>query len=635
MAYKNLSAFIEILKDRKEIIIVDSFVDPVLEIAEITDRFSKLPDGGKALLFLNTGTDFPVITNALGSHKRMALALGAENINDVEKRLKDVFNNIKEPRKGFLDKLAILPQLARIGRYFPTEHKGKADCQQVIHKDPDLSIFPVLKTWPFDGGRFVTLPLVFTHDPESGARNVGMYRMQIFDKNTTGMHWHRHKTGANHYEKYKKLGKRMPVAVVLGGDPAITYSATAPLPENIDELLLAGFLREKSVSLIKCITQKISVPADAEIIIEGYVDPSEEKIIEGPFGDHTGFYSLEDFYPKFHVTCITHRRNAFYPATLVGIPPQEDAWIAKATERIFLMPIQQTVAPELIDMYIPEIGVAHNLTIVSINKSYPGQARKIMSALWGAGQMMFNKVLIVVDKDVNIHNLEEVYEKLQKINILSDLVISSGPLDVLDHSSDYTGIGGKLGIDLTRKTEEEFIEKPLSSKSIRKTVLSLSEHPEFINIRKLSLNDDSDSKIALLEIKKHDEYNLSDISHKIQNMNELKDCSIFLMSDENVDLQSYKEFFWYFLNNLEPERDILRININSNDPMLILDGTSKNFENDHFKRDWPNPVCMSAEIVHKINTNWDTFNLGDFLKSPSDHYNKLIKKTGARAYKNS
>ena len=455
MAYKNLSAFIEILKDRKEVLSVDSFVDPVLEIAEITDRFSKLSDGGKALLFLKTGTYFPVITNMLGSQKRMSLALGAEEINDVEKRLRDVFNNIKEPRKGFFDKLAILPQLARIGGYFPTEHKGKADCQQVIHEDPDLNIFPVLKTWPFDGGRFVTLPLVFTHDPESGERNVGMYRMQIFDKNTTGMHWHRHKTGANHYEKYKELGKKMPVAVVLGGDPAITYSATAPLPENIDELLLAGFLRDKSVPLVKCISQKISVPADSEIIIEGYVDPSEEKIIEGPFGDHTGFYSLEDYYPKFHVTCITHRKNAIYPATLVGIPPQEDAWIAKATERIFLMPIQQTVAPELVDMYIPEIGVAHNLTIVSIDKSYPGQARKIMSALWGAGQMMFNKVLIVVDKDVNIHNLGEIYEKLQMINIISDLVISSGPLDVLDHSSPYPLHGSKLGIDATRKIKGE------------------------------------------------------------------------------------------------------------------------------------------------------------------------------------
>ncbi|MCF8379329.1 MAG: menaquinone biosynthesis decarboxylase [Bacteroidales bacterium] len=634
MAYKNLSAFIDVLKERNEVITVNSFVDPILEISEITDRFSKLHDGGKALLFLNTGTQFPVITNMLGSDKRMSLAMGVEKISEIEERLKELFNSIKEPRKGFFEKLAILPQLAKISAYFPTEFKGKADCQQVIHKNPDLSILPVLKTWPYDGGRFVTLPLVFTTDPVSGERNVGMYRMQIFDNNTTGMHWHRHKTGANHYEKYKKLGLKMPVAVVLGGDPAITYSATAPLPENVDELLLAGFLRQKGVPLVSSISQKISVPADAEIVIEGYVDPSEEKVIEGPFGDHTGFYSLEDFYPKFHVTCITHRRNAVYPATIVGIPPQEDAWIAKATERIFLMPIQQTIAPELVDMYIPEIGVAHNLTIVSFEKSYPGQARKIMNALWGAGQMMFNKVLIVTDHTVDIHNLKKVYEKLKMINILSDLVISSGPLDVLDHSSDYTGIGGKLGIDLTTKTEEELIVQPLPSKTERSANLTLSDIPEITDVRILE-SDNSFNKIALLNIKKQNDYKLSELSAKIHKINEIEHCNIILLTDENLDLKSFKEFLWYFLNNLEPERDILRINRIDNDPILIMDGTSKNLENDRFKRDWPNPVCMNEKTIKKIDANWESLQLGAFINSPSDHYNKLIKNPGARAYYNS
>ena len=637
MAYKNLASFIDTLKERNEVLIINEFVDPVLEIAEITDRFSKLPDGGKALLFLNTGTDFPILTNAMGSQKRMSLALGADNISAIEQRMKDVFNTIKEPRKGIFNKLALLPQLARIGGYFPSYFKGKAACQDVVYMDPDLNILPILKTWPYDGGRFITLPLVFTIDPENGERNVGMYRMQVFNKDTTGMHWHRHKTGANHYEKYKKLGRKMPIAVALGGDPATTYSATAPLPENIDELLLAGFLREKSVSLVKCITQDISVPADSEIIIEGYVDPSEEKLIEGPFGDHTGFYSLEDFYPQFHITCITHRKNAIYPATLVGIPPQEDAWIAKATERIFLMPIQQAIVPELLDMSIPEMGVAHNLTIVSIDKTYPGQAKKVMNALWGAGQMMFNKVLIVVDKSVNIHDLNEVYLELLKLDIISDLIFSSGPLDVLDHSADYTGYGSKLGIDLSLKTPEEESKAQtikLTAESNRIANSSVKEYPEIKKFRILNQKTDKNLKISLIQVKKYSDYKLADISSKLLKTKELSNCNVFLLSDENVDLKSFQEFLWYFLNNLEPQRDILRINLSNDESVMILDGTSKNIDNDNFKRDWPNPVYMNDELIQKIDKNWNSFGLGDFIPSPSDHYKKLARNQGARAYKN-
>ncbi len=635
MAYKNLASFVKILEERNEVIKIREFVDPVLEIAEITDRFSKLPDGGKALLFLNTGTDFPILSNALGSQKRMSLALGVENISEIEERLQNVFNDIKEPRKGFFNKLALLPQLARISGFFPSVNTGKASCQEVVYRDPDLNILPILKTWPWDGGRFITLPLVFTIDPESGERNVGMYRMQVFDKNTTGMHWHRHKTGANHYKKYKALGKVMPVAVALGGDPAVTYSATAPLPENIDELLLAGFLREKSVSLVKCITQDITVPSDSEIIIEGYVDPAEDKVCEGPFGDHTGFYSLEDFYPKFHITCITHRKNAIYPATLVGIPPQEDAWIAKATERIFLMPIQQAIAPEIIDMSIPEIGVAHNLTIVSIDKSYPGQAKKVMNALWGAGQMMFNKVLIVVDKSVNVHDLNEVYSELSKINIHTDLIFSTGPLDVLDHSANYTGYGSKLGIDLShKKQEEEYTTVKTDLNTKREAILSVKDFPEITKFRILNQEMEGNQKISLIQIHKNSSYKITELRDKLLKISELKKCGFFFLSDENLDIYSFKEFLWYFLNNLEPKRDILRINLDSDDPVIILDGTSKNTENDSFKRDWPNPVIMDDKTIKKIDESWESFGLGVFIPSPSDHYKKLARNQGARAYKN-
>lgn len=634
MPYKNLKEFIRILEEEGELLRIKEFVNPELEISEITDRFSKTEGGGKALLFENTGTGFPVLTNAMGSERRMALALGVEKIEDIEKRIDSLLKELTEPKTNFFSKLSLLPSLARISNYFPSRQKTKAPCQEIILREPDLSILPVLKTWPFDGGRFFTLPLVFTSDPETGERNMGMYRMQVMGKNKTGMHWHRHKTGANHYEKYKSLGKKMPVAVVLGGDPAITFSATAPLPENLDELLLAGFLREKSVGLTKCLTQDVLVPADSEIVLEGYVDPEEEKVIEGPFGDHTGFYSLEDFYPLFHITCITHRKNAVYPATLVGIPPQEDAWIAKVTERLFLTPIQMTVAPEILDMNIPEFGVAHNLTIVSIRKSYPGQARKVMNALWGAGQMMFNKILLITDNQIDIHNLEEVYTKILESDLSSSLVFSAGPLDVLDHSADFTGYGSKLGIDLTRPLEEE--------KAVRNNISEKGGMKENSNpFEKLAslvsynvVTSTADNFICLVSVRKNKDYSLKDYKAKLQNYTCNAHVNIFLLVDENINTGIFREFLWYFLNNLEPERDILRIYPDSSETVLLIDGTSKNREYDEFGRDWPNPVTMDDVTINSIDRNWKEYNIGPLIQSPSLYYKKLIKKPGARAFEN-
>ncbi len=323
--------------------------------------------------------------NAMGSYRRMCMALGVDDLDDISRRIDEIFSRFTGAGAGIMQKIAMLPQLGRLASFFPALTSRKAPCQEVVLRDAGLSILPVLKTWPPDGGRYITLPIVHTVNPETGERNAGMYRMQVFDDKTTGMHWHRHKTGASHFDRYKALGKKMPVAVALGGDPVYTYSATAPLPDNVDEYLFAGFLRQKQVPLVRCITQDIEVPADADIILEGYVDPAEDLRREGPFGDHTGFYSLEDDYPVFHLTCITHRKNAVYPATIVGIPPQEDAWIARATERIFMLPIRKTVVPEMKDMEIPDFGVAHNLTIVSIDKSYPGQAQEGDECLVGCG----------------------------------------------------------------------------------------------------------------------------------------------------------------------------------------------------------------------------------------------------------
>ena len=367
---------------------------------------AKSAGGGKALLFENTGTEFPVITNMMGSERRMAMALGVEDLNSISERIDALLAGALSPKGSMWEKMKMLPLLADVAKWFPQNISGRGACQQVVWQgdDVDMNRLPLLHSWECDGGAFVTLPMVNTVDPETGVRNVGMYRMQRFDGKTTGMHWHIHKTGARHYDAYKRLGRKMPVVVALGGDPAYTYAATAPMPDNMDEYLLAGFLRQKPVKLVKAITCDIRVPEDCDFVIEGYVDPAEEKVVEGDFGDHTGFYSLKDLYPKFHVTCITHRKDAIYPATVVGVPPQEDAYIAEATEKIFLAPIRLAVQPEVEDLWMPIEGTAHNLAAVSIRNRYMGQAHKVAQSLWGAGQMMFNKYMVIASDEHDIRS---------------------------------------------------------------------------------------------------------------------------------------------------------------------------------------------------------------------------------------
>ena len=454
MAFKNLREFIQLLESKGELVRIKEYVNPHLEITEITDRVSK--QQGPALLFENTGYPFPLLINAMGTEKRMAMALSVEKLDDIGEEIEQLFKNLSTPRQGLMDKLKLLPQLGEIGSWMPVTKSGRGACQEVIMQNPDITQFPVLTCWPEDGGPFITLPIIHTRDPLTQTRNVGLYRMQVFGPKLTAMHWHRHKVSARHFNEYKKLGKLMPVVVALGGDPVYTYAATAPLPDGVDEYLLAGFLRKKKVELVQCITQDAQVPADADIVIEGYIDPQEDFILEGPFGDHTGYYSLADYYPKFHITAITHRKDAVYPATIVGIPPQEDAWIGKATERIFLAPVKMTLGPEILDMNMPVEGVFHNLLVVKIKKEYPGQALKVMNALWGAGQMMFTKMIIIVDETVNIHNMLELAQYVsQNTHPTQDLVFSQGPVDVLDHSCSRMAFGGKMGIDATKKLPEE------------------------------------------------------------------------------------------------------------------------------------------------------------------------------------
>jgi 4-hydroxy-3-polyprenylbenzoate decarboxylase len=452
MAYESLDAFIEFLEKKGELLRVKEEVDPVLEITAIVDKVSKSPDGGKALFFEKPkGSAYPLLINAFGSPRRMAWALGVESLEEHAQAIRDLLD--MKPPKGLVEKLKFLPKLAELAKFPPVEI-SKGICQEVVEKDPDLSTLPVLKCWPGDGGRFITLPLVYTKDPETGVGNIGMYRLQIHDSKSTGMHWQVHHGGAAHHRKAEKMGKRLEVAVALGGDPALTYAATAPLPEGVDELLFAGFLRKKPVELVKCKTIDLWVHADADFVLEGYVEPGERKR-EGPFGDHTGYYSLADDYPVFHVTCITHRKKPVYLTTVVGKPPMEDGYLGKATERLFL-PLLQKVLPEIVDMELPVEGIFHNLVIVSIDKQYPQQARKVMFALWGLGQMMLNKILIVVDKDTDVHNYGQVLWRVGNcMDAKRDTLIVDGPLDVLDHAAPQWGWGGKIGIDATRKWKEE------------------------------------------------------------------------------------------------------------------------------------------------------------------------------------
>ncbi len=457
MAFQDLREFIDLLEQRHLLKRIKTEVDPELEITEITDRVSKMK-GAKnvALLFENVrGSSMPVLMNAFGSYERMALALGVEKLDDVADDLRDMLKiPYISPQNKFMAMTQILPKIKNAIK-FPKYVKN-APCQEVINtENPSLDELPILKCWPQDGGPFITLPLVFTKNPATGKRNVGMYRLQKYDSRTTGMHWHIHKNGAENFRDTKAAGgEKIECAVAIGTDPVLTYAATAPLPRDVDEMIFAGFLRHERVELVKCKTVDIEVPATAEIILEGYVRTDEVRS-EGPFGDHTGYYSLADDYPVFHITAITHRRDAIYAATVVGRPPMEDCYIAKATERIFL-PLLQQMLPEIVDINMPLEGVFHDCVLVSIKKQYPMHARKVMHALWGMGQMMNVKMIIVVDAHVDVQDVSQVaWRVFNNIDAEHDLEIVHGPLDVLDHSSPMAKWGAKLGIDATKTWPEE------------------------------------------------------------------------------------------------------------------------------------------------------------------------------------
>jgi 4-hydroxy-3-polyprenylbenzoate decarboxylase len=465
MTVDNLRDFLAALEGAGELTRIARPVAARLEISEITDRCSKSAGGGPALLFerpvLDDGreSDIPVGINLFGSMRRMALALGVDDLNDIGARIEELIK-LKVP-EGWREKLAMLPKIAEIAKYPPRTVSGKPPCQEVVWRESeiDLGRLPIITCWPDDGGPYITLPQVITRDPKTGVRNVGMYRVQVLERDVLAMHWQRHKVGAAHWREMAARGEQMPVAIALGGDPPSIYSASAPLPPNVDEYIFAGFLRRKPVTLTRAASNDLLVPAEAEIVIEGYIDPAEALVTEGPFGDHTGFYSLADYYPAVHVTAVTMRRSPVFPATIVGRPPMEDYYLGHATERIFL-PLLQMNVPEIVDYHMPAEGIFHNLVFVSIDKKYPGQAWKVINGLWGMGLMSLAKLIVVVDKDVNVQDPEEAWwVALNHIDPERDVRFTMGPIDVLDHASRAFTYGSKMGIDATTKWKEEGFDR--------------------------------------------------------------------------------------------------------------------------------------------------------------------------------
>ncbi len=605
--YKSLSEFITRLERVGELIRISTPVSSELEIAEITDRMVKTKGSGKALLFENTDKDFPVLTNLYGSERRMAMALGVERLEDISERLNSLVGSVTSPKEGLVDKLRLLPLLGEASKWFPRKKKGAGACQQVVLEGEaaKLSLLPILKCWPHDGGRFVTLPMVHTIDPNSGIRNVGMYRMQVFDDYTTGMHWHRHKTGARHYEAYKAKGERMPVSVAIGGDPVYAYSATAPVPDNIDEYLLAGLLRGKPVKLVKCLTNDIYVPEDCDFVIEGYVDTAEEKVLEGDFGDHTGFYSLKDYYPKFHITAITHRRDAVYPATIVGIPPQEDAYIAMATERIFLAPIRLVMQPEVEDMYMPSAGTQHNITIISMRQLYERQASKVALGLWGAGQMMFNKYLLLAPATTDVRSAEALARLLRNCDLSKSLIRSEGIYDVLDHATATCGFGGKVALDLTNVSERESEKISFNSKLLPNGVIADT-----------TLLDKWSALLLFAD---------NDLEIDLEKVAESTNCNYIAIFDTRAKAMTANELLWLGAANTEPSRDITL-----HGSTLLIDARPKSPKaNNENPSRWPNIVTADEATIALVDKRWSEYGIGEFITSPSKRYSALKLSEGA------
>ena len=588
-AFKDIREFIELLDSIGELRRVGEPVSPEIEIPKIVDAESKKPGGGKALLFENVVDGgkraFCVAANLFGSDRRMSLAIGAKSLAESGGEIAQIAE--MSPLKSFSDIFSAAKKFFPLLKIFPKTVSGTPPCQEVAKygDDVDLSEIPVLKCWPKDGGRFVTLPLVFTKSADGKMRNLGMYRLQIYDKNTTGMHWHVHKDGSHFFREYEKLGRRMEVTVAIGADPATIYAATAPLPRGADELLLAGFLRKSGVRLAKCKTVDLEVPADAEFVLEGYVDPGERRL-EGPFGDHTGYYSLPDMYPVFHVTALTRKRNPVYCATLVGPPPMEDCYMAKATERIFL-PLLRAVNPDIREYFLPWEGVFHNISIVSLRKEFPAHARRLASGIWGAGQMSFCKCVVAVGEEDDPSDLKHVWELFKNsFDPSSDMEISSGVLDALDHAAPRPLEGSKISIDLTPRLPSEAPRAPKPLKTpdgaqtgkisdfLRKELGGVAAVKFADAFCAVSLDKDGRSGRSIAE--KCARSGLFDGFFRA-----------LAFFDAEIDVSDFSKMLWKIFNNTDPARDILALGSG----LVIIDACKKG-KADGYPREWPDDLSF-------------------------------------------
>ncbi|GGR71244.1 menaquinone biosynthesis decarboxylase [Deinococcus seoulensis] len=613
MAFPDIQSFMRLLEQRGELIRVTTPVSRELEITEIADRMVK--QGGPALLFENVlGSDYPVAIGLLGTKERVALALGVDDLDGLAEKVRNLID-----LSGGGSKLGLLSNVTKLrdAMNLPPRRVRNAPAQEVVWRgdEVDLAKIPVLKCWPLDGGPFVTLPLVITKDPETGERNMGMYRVQVMSKNSTGMHWQRHKTGTRHLEKARKLGQRLEVAVAIGGDPALIYAATAPLPPvpGLDEFVLAGYLRGQRYPVAKGVTVDLDVPANAEFVLEGYVDPSEDWVMEGPFGDHTGFYTLPDLYPHFHVTAVTMRRNPVYPATIVGRPPMEDAYLIEASERLFL-PAAQLIIPEIVDYHMPPAGVAHNLVFVSIKKSYPGQAYKVANGLFGLGQMMFAKVIVVLDEDVTVTDFEAVWREVtQKAVPGRDTLTTRGPIDVLDHSSRGWGYGGKLIIDATTKRPEEVGSAASSRPDQAGDVLSpegftpraAHDLPTFEGVLAQRQTPDGYWLVALRKTRGGQ---ARDLAAAFAAHPAAAGIRHLLICDDQTDVNDIQDVWWTILNNIDAERDVTL-----HGHLLAWDGAQK-LPEEGFVREWPPKIVMDQGVVDRVDRLWNVYGLPETLR---------------------
>ncbi|MHB1454890.1 MAG: menaquinone biosynthesis decarboxylase [Saccharofermentanales bacterium] len=597
MSFKDLPQFLDALRHKGLLDTIDAGVDPDLEITEITDRVSK--HYGNALEFTNVkGSIYPLVINTMGTYERLCLGLGVDSLDDIAAQIEDYIN--LSAYSTLAGKIRAIPKLAPLPFIFP--HKvRKAPCQEII-EEPDLDTLPIIRCWPQDGGRYITLPLVFTKDPESEQQNVGMYRLQVYDKRTTGMHWHLHKDGREIYQKYRSLGLRMPVAVAIGCDPATIYSATAPLPKMIDEMVFAGYLRKKPVELVKCVTNDLYVPAHAEFVLEGYVD-LEELRTEGPFGDHTGYYSLCDSYPVFHIDVMTRKRHPIYPTTIVGKPPMEDCYLGKATERIFL-PLMKIQCPEMADLDFPLEGVFHNCAIVSMHKAFPLHANKVLYALWGLGQMMYTKMIIVVDSTVDVHDYGAVLQAITD-NVAAEcqLVITEGPLDALDHASDRPFQGFRLGVDATSR-------HPLESKHADAADAAdiAAGHPAESGHAPSAGTYDirDDHRIRIIPFSKNSGIRAQGLLESMAD--DLSAPSWVVLIDGWIDPADLSTVAWKIFNNIDPKRDMVLQTRSDGSLFVGIDATKKG-PMDGLSRPWPDDIAMSPDVVRLVDERWPQYGI--------------------------